>query len=312
MYRHLFLLLIISFISADVFSQIKAKEYYNNNGFKPDLKGPVKSQTLTVMTPSLYVGTLKMPEQAYILKEKYNENQIRTKEEIFNLEKVLIGKSEILQDRNGFAVEILYTDIFDNLLNRITYEYDKDGSWKRVVNYDVYYNPLEIIYYEYTDTKKISQIRKTDEEGNILEREIFLYDERDNNSERTLYDSLWSVVSTTEYLYDKNKNMISYRTLSPNGETVEFYEATYVNDSIPASSDIEYYKDGKVAMSDEYVYDPLGNVLKITKTNFMTTPSTKETTEYLYEWDLWGNWTKQIISSDGKASVIASREIDYY
>jgi hypothetical protein len=68
----------------------------------------------------------------------------------------------------------------------------------------------------------------------------------------------------------------------------------------------------KIIMTDEYIFDPLGNVLKTTKTSYAVSPQQKVITEYLYEWDLWGNWTKQVISNNGKASVIATRNIVYY
>ncbi|MEG1615528.1 MAG: hypothetical protein RR202_02200 [Bacteroidales bacterium] len=292
-------------------SQTRPKEVFNDQAFKADLKGAVKSQLLTVIVDSGLPALRDVGEQAYVLQERYNNNQMRTLEELYNLEKVAIGKSEILHDRNGFKTEVLYTDLFEDVLNRITYEYDKNGNWKRVTNYDGYYNPLEIFYYDFTPKNQISEIRKTNEDGTILERTVFLYDSLGNNVERITYDKNGVELLDTEYLFNQKGNVISYREFDADQNIREFYEAEFSGDTTLVSTTIEIYNDKKPAASVKYEFDPLGNILKRTDKDLTGTKPDQVRT-FIYEWDLNGNWTKQVILQDGKERVAATREITYY
>ncbi len=300
------------FSSSSLFGQLPEKTEYNNEAFHTDLYGPAKSQRLIVTASEKLPRLRDVGQTTYILEEKYNKNQIRTIEQLFNTEGLQIGKSEILHDKNGFATEVLYTDLFDNLINRITYEFNKDGNWERVTKYDVYYNPMEILYYDYTPEKYIAEIKKTDEGGNLLEKQVFLYDNEGNKTELIGYGKDGKQESHTEYLYDTHGNVLSYRTLSGEmDEMILYYEATYANDSTLTSSTIEEYEAGLPVSRIEYTFDPLGNILKKTETNLKQSLA-PQITEYLYEWDLWGNWTRQVIRKDGTEQVAAERSVVYY
>lgn len=294
------------------FSQQFDKIYFNNEAFKADMYGPVKSQRLIVNNKEGLPQLRDVGQETYILEEKYNNKQIRTTEQLFNTEGLEIGKSEILHDKNGFATEILYTDLFDNLINRVTYEYDADGNWKRVTKYDVYYNPMEIIYYDYTPDKQISEIKKTNEAGIVLERQIFLYDSIGNNIELIDYGKEGKQLSHTEYLYNPKGKVVSYRTLEGSSDNmVLYYEANFQNDTLLLNTVVEKFLGEMQISREEFIFDPLGNILKSTNTDLNTSPA-PSTTEYLYEWDLWGNWTKQVIKKDGVEKIAAERTIEYY
>ncbi|MEG1586880.1 MAG: hypothetical protein RR346_08390 [Bacteroidales bacterium] len=292
-------------------AQLSDKPQYNNNAFRADLKGPVKSQTLTVVIPTGVANLRDVGVESYILEEKYNPDQIRTVENLSNLEKVLIAKSEILHDRNGYATEVIYTDLFENMLNRITYEYMPDMNWKRVVNYDAYYNPLGIYYYYYSPEKYLSEIKKTDEGGITLEREIFVYDSIGNLSQQINYDGEGKQTNSTEFLYNRANKIISYRTLKGEDSLMVYAEMNYQNDTLLTDMTLEFYENNKPVSTITYLYDPLGNILKTTETD-LTGIKPQEIKEYIYEWDLHGNWTKQLIKKNGDAEVAASRSITYY
>lgn len=292
-------------------AQIKNKTYYNNNAFKPNLYGPVTHQKLTVIIPTGVPDLRDVGQTCYILEESYNADTLRSVSKVLNLENVEIGKSEILHDANGFKTEILYTDIFNNLLNRVTYEYDKKKNWKRSVNYDKYYNPASIIYYTYVpDNNKIAEIRETNEDGTLLRMEVFVYNESNLISEKILVDSVTNKLITTEYLYDNKNKLISYREIDNNNNLLSFMNASYINDTLNNIT-IENFDNNKPSVKIEYLYDPLGNIIKTTETDYIN-KSPAIISEYIYEWDLWGNWTKQLIKKNGEITVAAEREIEYF
>lgn len=306
-----YLCTLLVFLPLLLMGQVKPKEYFSDQAFKADLNGPVKFQKLTVIIDSGVPALRETGQQAYILQERYTINQVRILEELFNLENVGIAKSELLHDQNGFKTEVLYTDLFEDVLNRITYEYYKNGNWKRVTNYDGYYNPLEILYYDFTPENKISEIRKNDEDGNVLQRTVFLYDDAGNNIERLEYDSTGVEMLDTEYLFNKAGNVISYRVLANENNLIEFYEAEFQGDTLLTGSTVELYSDNKPVSRITFSFDPLGNILKRVDTD-LTGNKPEEVREYLYEWDLHGNWTKQVVLQNGKERIAATRDITYY
>lgn len=308
--KYLFLLFSIV-MGASVSAQMVRLPFYNNQAFKADLKGPVKSQTLTVVIPTGLPDLRNVGVESYILEEKYNPDQIRTVENLSNLKNVLVAKSEILHDRNGFATEVIYSDLNGDMLNRITYEYTPEKNWKRTVNYDAYYNPLGIYYYSYSPEGLLSEIKKTNEEGYTLEREIFVYDDQDKLSQQISYNGKGEQIGSTEFLYNQKNNIISYRTLAGEDSLKVYAEANYQNDTLLTDMTLEFYNDNKPVNTILYEYDPLGNILKTTETD-LTGIKPTEIKEYIYEWDLHGNWTKQLIKKNGDVEVAASRSITYY
>ncbi|MEG0993096.1 MAG: hypothetical protein RSE51_04530 [Bacteroidales bacterium] len=284
---------------------------FNNNAFKTDLKGPVKSQLLNVFITTGLPDLRDVGYESYILEEKYTPQQLRTVENLFTTKNVLVAKSEILHDRNGFATEVIYSDLNGNMLNRITYEYMPNMNWKRTVNYDPYYNPLAIYYYYYSPEGYLSEIKQTNEEGMVRDRVIFVYDDRGNLSEQINYDGKGQQTADTEFLYNIKNKMISYRTMIGDDSIKVYSEANYQNDTLLTDMTLELYDQNKVISTIKYEYDPLGNILKTTETD-LTGTKPEVINEYLYEWDLQGNWTKQLIKKNGDVEVAATRSITYY
>jgi hypothetical protein len=315
MLRHFVIVSILWFVASGYLFSLKAQflqqKPYNNKAFETELKGPVKSQKMTVIVPIGLPNLRNIDIQAYILEEKYNNERQRTVENLYNLENVLIAKSEILHDMNGFATEVIYTDLFGNMLNRITYSYYPDGNWKQAVNYDPYYNPLGIFDYSYTENGHISEIKQTNEEGYMVETELFSYDDQGNLTEQTLYNNNGKEIADTEFLYNSKKRVISYRTFANEDSLIVYFEANYQNDTLLTDAIIEYYADNKPIGTIEYTYDPLGNIIKTVETD-LTGKKKAETKIYVYEWDLWGNWTKQLIKKEDDIEVAASRSISYF
>lgn len=305
------LLLMLTAFTPKAEAQMPQLPHYNNNAFKPDLKGPVKSQVLTVMESTGLPDLRDVGQESYILEEKYTQQQVRWVANIYTLKNVLVAKAELLQDRNGFATEEVYSDLNGDMLNRITYEYTPNMNWKRTVNYDAYYNPLGIYYYYYSPEGYLSEIRETNEEGINRSRVIFVYDDRGNLTEQINYDGKGQQTENTEFLYNIKNKPISYRTLVGEDSIKVYTEANYQNDTLLTDITMELYDQNKVVSTIKYEYDPLGNILKTTETD-LTGKKPEEVKEYIYEWDLHGNWTKQMIKKNGDVQVAASRIITYY
>ena len=234
---------------------------FSDWAFRPDLYGPVKTQKLTVFSAVTANDLRDVGYESYILNERYDTLGMRYMESLYTLKNLLVAKSAILHHKDGFATEILYTDLFDNLLNRLAYEYYPNGNWKRVTNYDTYYVPFEIIYYNYTDNGDISEIRKTDDGGNIISREIFLYDDNGNKIQSNVYDASGAEFSRTDFLYNIKNNLISYRTIE-NGDSLKvYYEADYQGDTLLLKDLKEITLLGEIISVTENEFDPLGNVL---------------------------------------------------
>lgn len=291
-------------------AQMPQLPHYNNNAFKPDLKGPVKSQVLTVIESTGLPNLRDVGQESYVLEEKYTKQQIRWVANLYTLKNVLVAKAELLQDQNGFATEEVYSDLNGDMLNRITYEYMPNKNWKRTVNYDPYYNPLGIFHYYYTPEGYLSEIRETNEEGIERNRVIFVYDENGNLSQQINYDNKQQEEST-EFLYNMKNKPISYRTLIGEDSIKVYTEANYQNDTLLTDITMQLYDQNRVVSSIKYEYDPLGNILKTTETD-LTGKKPEEVKEYIYEWDLHGNWTKQMIKKNGDVQVAATRIITYY
>lgn len=307
-------ILFVLFLSGILFSanaQMPKLPDYNNNAFKSDLKGPVKSQLLNVIIPTGVPNLRNVGAETYILDEKYDAQQIRTIENLYTTKNVLVATAEILHDRNGFATEVIYSDLNGDMLNRITYEYMPNMNWKRTVNYDAYYNPLAIYYYSYSPEGQLSEIKQTNEEGITRDRVIFIYDDAGNLSEQINYDGKGAQVADTEFLYNVKNKILSFRTMDGNDSIRIYAEANYQNDTILTDITMELYDQNKVVSTISYEYDPLGNILKSTEKD-LTGVNPEVIKEYTYEWDLHGNWTKQLIQQNGKVEVAASRVITYY
>ena len=261
---------------------------FSDLAFRPDLYGPVKNLKMTVYAASELDNMPDKGYESYILTEKYDSLGMRQTESLFTTKNLLVAKSAILHNRDGFQTEVLYTDMFDNLLNRITYEAYKNGNWRRAVNYDKYYNPYSIINYTFTNKGDISEIKETDDRGNLLMREIFLYDDTGNNTQTNIYNPDGSDYAIIEYLYNAKNNLISYRNRENCDSLLVYYEADYVGDSLLVSDMTEVTVMGELTSVTKSKYDPLGNVLS----REISFPKEKKTEQklYMYKWDLWGNW----------------------
>jgi hypothetical protein len=285
---------------------------HDNDAFRCKLRGPVRSQVTTVIIPN-DVTDLAGRGESYILEEKFAADGTRRVANIYTLKDVLVAKTELLYDRNGFATEAIYSDLNGNMLNRFTYEYAADGrNWKRTVNYDPYYNPLGIYYYYYDGAGRVSEIRETNEEGKVRARALFAYDDFGNLVEQLNFDGKDTQVASTEMLYNRRGRQLSYRTVGQGDSLRVYAEANYQGDTLLTDLTIDIYEQNRPATRTRYEYDALGNLLTSVQIDLAHPDAAPVKTLYIYEWDLHGNWTKQAIVRDGVEQVAAERVIDYY
>ena len=286
---------------------------HDNSAFRTDLNGPVRSQVMTVIIPEALPTLPDRGQESYILEERYMPDGTRRLANLYTLKNLLVAKTELLYDRNGFATEEIYSDLNGNMLNRITYAYTPGArTWHQTVNYDPYYNPLGIYTYYYDGDGHLSQLRETGEEGKTRSQALFAYDAQGRFVEQHNYDAQGRQTAGTELFYTRSGRVAGYRTVAADDSLRVYAEATYQGDSLLTNLTINLFDLNRPSSRISYDFDPLGNILRSTQTD-LTLPDAKPVvTDYIYEWDLHGNWTKQAIIRDGKEQVAATREITYY
>jgi hypothetical protein len=167
--------------------------------------------------------------------------------------------------------------------------------------------------------------------GEFFYKEIYRYDSKNRETERNFYDSekhLFESV-TTEY---PDKNIVVEKVHTENGYA-DFERETLFENGLPILSTSrrdaeilekwsgEYDSNGQISVSKfydsqdnllqytKYVYDKYGNELKYSI--FSDDGKLLSKREYHYKYDQYGNWTQQVLITDGTPEIIMLRNIAY-
>ena len=182
--------------------------------------------------------------------------------------------------------KLLYTVEYDNLGNvwkKDTYVYDKSGQ--------------------------IIEVKSIDNEQKPLFRYTYKYDAKGNEIERVNYDKSNEVIQKTTHVYNDKGQLIERAEYDSYGELIQ--KNTYKYDEKGQRIEQQgHNSDGSLAFLTKFVYNSLGECVQSTTFNRKGEETSKLIQQYKV--DANKNWTNLTQYSDGKATYITERIIEYY
>jgi hypothetical protein len=216
-------------------------------------------------------------------------------------------------------------DVFDESGN-ITEEYNYYAtptlSNKQILKFDKNNNVKEIKFYDASGISSNKQVFVYDKLGKEIETKHF-YPDSSIVDDSTITKYIGDIGVMTEYRWteyykafriyiidtfklDKVGNCIETFYYSNNEPDCK-YKNTYDSKGNLIECDKDSVRMGDVTTKSIYKYDESGNVVSITETS----RSGQRVSNYKYEFDVKGNWVKQIEIDDGKPTCILERVIVY-
>ena len=182
--------------------------------------------------------------------------------------------------------KLLYTVEYDNLGNiwkKDTYVYDKSGQ--------------------------IIEVKSIDNEQKPLFRYTYKYDAKGNEIERVNYDKSNEVIQKTTHVYNDKGQLIERAEYDSYGELIQ--KNTYKYDEKGQRIEQQgHNSDGSLAFLTKFVYNSLGECVQSTTFNRKGEETSKLIQQYKV--DTNKNWTNLTQYSNGKATYITERIIEYY
>jgi len=190
------------------------------------------------------------------------------------------GKITYIYDRKGnLKGENIYLDS-EYVQAKNLFQYDSQN--RKIA--ETSYSKDKVLYtteYEYSGKNLIRKETK-DADGKLLSSEKTAYDEKGNPVARYSYDSYDNAETKDEFIYDKNNNLIQWNLARNNAKEMQVDYTYDGHNNITATKAI----NGKGEIMDDHTYT--------------------------YEYDKEGNWTKKIISVNGKPAIITERTFTYF
>jgi hypothetical protein len=199
--------------------------------------------------------------------------------------------------------------IFDNndqLIERYTYIYDKNGNVNEVVKYNAYEALYKDSYGYDSKNNRISEAR-FDQNGNLSYQNVTKY--KDSLiSEMIGLDKDSKQLSIEKREYDQKGNLV-YKSFQ------DFVSEEHNRESskYDASGNLiqwNYYIGELLSQSINYKYDEHKNLTQMERLD--ERGLVQENKKYIYEYDEKGNWIKKTILNNDSPSYIIERKIAYY
>jgi len=264
---------------------------------KADLLGPVRSvrsKTTNYKDASLKVS-LEITERSTI---NYDEKGNQLEHITHEFYGMLGGKDIRKYDSNGTLSEVLV--------------FNSEGLHERQVHAFENGRLMSIVYYDPKGKETISEINSYGEGGLLLETK---YIEKKKTFGKTVYkyDEKGNLV---EAGYFENNGAKSFALLGPCRGA---HRVTYAYNEQRKQTKVVFYQlDDSVKDAFQYSYDAKGLVT----THIIQYYDNKQSSDYSYEFDSHGNWTKRISTvkqlgekdrPDAVTQVsVTSREITYF
>lgn len=218
------------------------------------------------------------------------------------------SQQDRIQNRyeKGLLVEKLTFNAMDTPIDKITYDYDKQGNLigenlflgvaaikvrtkytydaKNHKTSDARYNldkMNSLTNFEYEGDNLVKK-QTLDSEGKPEYTEFFKYDEAGNKARQTTIERFDNSETEEEFAYDKNKNITSW----------------IIN------------RKGQPKVTITYAYDKQGN--QVSSKVVQGDNTVLETHNYEYEYDKNNNWTTKKIFIKGKPAFLVTRKITYF
>lgn len=221
-------------------------------------------------------------------------------EDFFSYGELSYGKETYTYDSAGKLIEKTH-DLGNDRVLKTTYTYNQTGQLFKET--DIYFNQVK--EYIYNPEGKLIEVRRSYINGIDGGREVISYDDAGRETERIYYDrnGLPEAKETKSYNAGgrllNEVNRYDTKTYNEKGQLLTESSGKDTND--------RNYR--KVV----YEYDDRGHIVK---EETYTNKGLIETSLYVYEFDLVGNWTKRVTTekhADRKNQVWETyRVIEYY
>ena len=241
-----------------------------------------------------------------------------------NTKGVLRKKLKYTYDNKGNRVEVNIYDAQKKPTPKITAgaaapkkEEPKQPSYEELADpkllYTVEYDNLGNVWkkdtYVYDKSGQIIEVKSIDNEQKPLFRYTYKYDAKGNEIERVNYDKSNEVIQKTTHVYNDKGQLIERAEYDSYGELIQ--KNTYKYDEKGQRIEQQgHNRDGSLAFLTKFVYNSLGECVQSTTFNRKGEETSKLIQQYKV--DANKNWTNLTQYSDGKATYITERIIEYY
>lgn len=206
----------------------------------------------------------------------------------------------------GLLTQKRVFDVNDQLSERFTYKYDKQGNAVQVAKlneYETFYTDV----FAYDNKKnKVSEAR-LDKNGKMSYKILMTYKDSLITNIVTL-DSEGKEQSTEKRAYD-SKGKILNKSFEDKLNN-EFIKESFSYDKSGNLTEWILYNAETKAQSISYKFDEHNNLTQMERRD--ATGTVQENKKYAYEYDEQGNWIKKSIINNDLQTFVLERKIQYY
>lgn len=279
---------------------LSEKTYSGGTNLFEDIKYKGKAHKLTHLQYNSGNPSIKT-EYVWDKQDKNNLAIIRR-----NADNSLFDKVVFKYKSNRLIERIAY-DAQENQVNRIKYEFDKNGNTIA----ELHFGTSEVIEHktEYKYNENNQKVNEThyNKEGKTDYTTIYQY-----NGDLLISAETSNGKGEVSYIekneYDKNGNLTSHYVFDKFEGVPTNEEYTYDTEG----NRIQWtsYRNEKVTLKAAYTYDDHNNMTKALTVD--GDGNVIESKLYNYEYDKQGNWIRKIFINQDRPSIITERTITYF
>jgi hypothetical protein len=215
-----------------------------------------------------------------------------------------IDRTMFVMENGKLKDEILY-DNQDNIIQKISYGYDKEGNKKTEMAYlDGRTLSFKVLYEYDGNNNKISEARYNAEKE--LYKTTYTYNGKNVIKKQTIGST--GKPDYTESMQYNDKNKVTLHTTIEHGTGIETTETSEYNNNNKIVNWTTKEND-QPQINIKNVFDANDNLISTTT---MQTGNVLSERTYEYKYDSHKNWIKKTITINGVKSYEINREISYY
>jgi len=210
---------------------------------------------------------------------------------------------------NEGAVQNPSKEALENTPKRLSYEELPNPKLLSTNEYDNLRNLWVKDIYVYDKEGKIIEVRSIDNEDKTLFRYTYKYDDKGNEIDRVSYGKNNEVIQRTTHSFDSKNNLTERSEYDTYGELIQKNIYKY-NEKGQKIEQQGLNSNGSLAFLIKFIYNATGELIESLTYNTKGELTSKLIQQY--KMDNYNNWTKLTQYTDGKATFITERIIEYY
>ena len=241
--------------------------------------------------------------------KSYNPAGYITENIDFDSDNAMFQKEISVFDKKGNKIEELLYNENNELEQRTKMKYDAQKLPIQIVFEDNKGKKIQQFTYRYNELGYLTQFTGYDNRGKMSEKSYYTYDTHGNLVKYIGYGEFDN--RKIYYKYDANRKITEQLCTDIKGDFVEKIVYQYENNG-KLEKCISIDLDNNVLSTTISIYDDYNNLLEFT--HFDKNGLVTERHEFVYQYDKYNNWTKQIFYSgvEKTALSITERVIEYY